>query len=221
MVAEMSPWGKGSQISMRIDNTDQFPLAVEIVPLKLSMDIHGKETLTPADNDLLVIPETASILLMIPVTVVIEPGSSQSVVVRYLGEPTITRSQAYRISIRQVKIKQVSENVPDLGLLVQFDTLLNVRPKNTMPNLRVKHITQSQDGLWNVEVANTGKSYGRLSKTAWHVSDGHRSVYLDRNKLTKRLMGSFIMPESRRIFRMEPLKGFDVNSVSIDIDNVN
>ncbi|MDN3697135.1 MULTISPECIES: fimbrial biogenesis chaperone [Vibrio] len=206
MVAEMAPIGKGSQMSMRIDNTSNQPLTVELFPLSMVMDEFGNETTSPAEDDLLVIPVTA----------IIQPGRSQSVMVRYLGEPSITQSKTYRISVKQVQVKNAEKDAASLGILLQFNTLLNVRPKNTYSELSVQNI-EKKDGKWMIEVANDGESYGRLTNTNWTVSDQSHSVFLKGTDVSQRIAGTLVLPKSKRIFVMDPLDGFDANSLSIEI----
>ncbi|MDN3683410.1 hypothetical protein QW180_01430 [Vibrio sinaloensis] len=129
MVAEMEPIGKRAQMSMRIDNTSKDPLTVELYPLAMTMDKYGNEAITAADNDLLVIPVTA----------IIKPGRSQAVMIRYLGDPSISQSKSYRIAVKQVKVNNSGTDSGQMGLLFQFNTLINVRPKkNTSPDLDIK-----------------------------------------------------------------------------------
>ncbi|CAH8241515.1 molecular chaperone [Vibrio aestuarianus] len=210
MVAEITPIGKGSQMTMRIDNTSQQPLTVEFIPLSMSMDEMGNETTKPADDDLLVIPVTA----------IIPPGRSQSVMVRYLGNPSISQSQSYRIAVKQVKVERAdTDETASIGVLMQFNTLLNVRPKNTNPAMKVERVEQ-KDGKWLVEITNDGKSYGRLSKTNWRITDHNQSLFLPGSDISKFLAGTLILPKSKRIFVMQPLEGFDAQSTSIEIENI-
>ncbi|WP_394144119.1 fimbrial biogenesis chaperone [Vibrio atypicus] len=210
MVAEMEPIGKRAQMSMRIDNTSQVPLTVELYPLSMTMDEHGNETIEAADNDLLVIPVTA----------IIKPGRSQSVMVRYLGDPSIAQSKSYRIAVKQVKVEESGANSGQMGLLLQFNTLINVRPKNTEPKLAIKSI-KSKDKKWLIEVENSGNSYGRLSDTNWTVSDGIESKYLKGIDISKLIAGTLILPYSTRFFEMQPLNKFNVANLKIDIEEGN
>ncbi|WP_171734293.1 molecular chaperone [Vibrio sp. 99-70-13A1] len=209
MVAEMTPIGKNAQMSMRIDNTGDRPLTVELEPLSMSLDKLGNETTQPADDDLLVIPVTA----------VIDPGRSQSVMVRYLGEPSITQSRSYRIAVRQVKVDRGQNEAANVGLLLQFNTLLNVRPKNTKAELSVQTI-ESRNNQWLVEVKNDGDSYGRLTNTNWSVSDKSHSVFMKGSEIGEKVAGTLVLPKSSRVFVMESLEGFDSVPTSIEIENL-
>ncbi|KHT40283.1 molecular chaperone [Vibrio sinaloensis] len=206
MVAEMEPLGKRAQMSMRIDNTSSKPLTVELYPLAMEMDKFGNETISPADNDLLVIPVTA----------IIKPGRSQSVMVRYLGDQSISQSKSYRIAVKQVKVENSGDDSGQMGLLLQFNTLVNIRPKNTHPDLDIKSITQ-KDQTWLVEVENKGNSYGRLSRTNWTLDDGVHSTYLKGVEISKLIAGTLVLPYSTRIFEMTPIKNFNVEKLKIKI----
>ncbi|MDA0127827.1 molecular chaperone [Vibrio sp. MarTm2] len=206
MIAEMEPIGKRAQMTMRIDNTSSKPLTVELYPLSMTMDQYGNETISPADDDLLVIPVTA----------IVKPGRSQSVMVRYLGDPSISQSKSYRVAVKQVKVENSKEESGQMGLLLQFNTLVNIRPKNTNPKLSIRSVTQ-KDAKWLVEVENNGDSYGRLSRTNWTLDDGNNSLYLKGVEISKLIAGTLVLPYSTRFFEMTPIDNFNVRKLKIDI----
>ncbi|KHA60612.1 pilus assembly protein [Vibrio variabilis] len=206
MIAEMEPIGKRAQMTMRIDNTSSKPLTVELYPLSMTMDQYGNETISPADDDLLVIPVTA----------IVKPGRSQSVMVRYLGDPSISQSKSYRVAVKQVKVENSQEESGQMGLLLQFNTLVNIRPKNTNPKLSIRSVTQ-KDAKWLVEVENSGDSYGRLSRTNWTLDDGNNSLYLKGVEISKLIAGTLVLPYSTRFFEMTPIDNFNVRKLKIDI----
>lgn len=208
MSAEMAPFGKRAQMSMRIENSSSDTLTVELYPLSMTMDEYGQETITAADEELLVIPVTA----------IIAPGRSQSVMVRYLGDPSITESKAYRVAIKQVAVERASQESGQVNFLLQFNTLINVRPQNTSPQLAIKSVKKSDNNKWLLEILNTGDSYGRLTKTNWRVTDGTHSTYLKGTDIAKRIPGTLILPNSTRYLEMLPLDDFNVQSLSIQID---
>lgn len=206
MVAEMEPIGKRAQMSMRVDNTSSKPLTVELYPLSMTMDQYGNETISPADDDLLVIPVTA----------IIKPGRSQSIMVRYLGDPSISQSKSYRIAVKQVKVENSEDDSGQMGLLLQFNTLVNIRPKNTNPDLNIKSV-MPKNGKWLVEVENKGDSYGRLSRTNWTLDDGNNSKYLKGVEISRLIAGTLVLPFSTRFFEMTPIDNFNVKQLKIDI----
>lgn len=207
MVAEMEPIGKRAQMSMRVDNTSTEPLTVELYPLAMTMDEYGTETLTEADSDLLVIPVTA----------IIEPGRSQSIMVRYLGDPSITQSKSYRIAVKQVKVNNSNSQTGQLGLLLQFETLVNVRPKNTNANIEIKGI-EKKNNKWLIGVENKGDSYGRLSDNDWKITDGKNSKYLKGIEIGNLFTGTLVLPNSIRYFEMPNLGDFNLSNLKIAIE---
>ncbi|EMD77097.1 MULTISPECIES: molecular chaperone [Vibrio] len=208
MSAEMAPLGKRAQMTMRVENTSTVPLTVELQPYFMTMDEYGNETIEPADEELLVIPVTA----------IIEPGRAQSVMIRYLGDPSITESRAYRVAVKQVKVERASSNQGQVSLLLRFNTLINVRPQNTSPQFAVTSIKQNDKDNWVLEVLNNGNSYGRLTNTTWKVSDGTQSTYLKGNEIAQRIPGTLVLPHSKRILEMLPLENFNIRTLSIDIE---
>ncbi len=96
-------------------------------------------------------------------------------------------------------------------------TLINVKPKNTSANLDIKSVKQ-KGSKWIVEVENNGNSYGRLTNTNWHLTDGSNSKYLKGLDISKLIAGTLVLPHSTRFFEMKPLKGFDVSDLSIEIE---
>jgi len=207
MSAEIQPIGNKAQMSMRIDNTSDKPLTVELFSYSMTMDRYGKETREAADDELLVIPATA----------IIPAGRSQSVMIRYLGDPGITESKAYRVSIKQVQVQRESQQTAQMGLLLQFNTLINVRPTNTSPELKVKSVIQ-EDGKWLVEVTNSGDSYGRLTRGRLNISDGVNSKTLKGKNISSFIKGTLVLPHSTRYFEMIPVEGFDIDKTLITFD---
>lgn len=206
MSMDMRPIGKYAQTTLRIDNTSPAPLTVELLSYSMTMDAFGVETIAPADEDLLVIPMTA----------VIPPGRSQTVMIRYLGDPAISESKAYRVAVKQVRVAGNHSDSAQMGLLLQFNTLINVTPENSESRLAIKSIEQNNND-WLIEVENSGNSYGRLSRTRWLISDGSRDIRLSGKQVGQLLAGTLVLPNSTRFFKMKPLDNFNPDSLSIQI----
>lgn len=103
--------------------------------------------------------------------------------------------------------------------MLQFNTLINVRPQNTTSQLEIKSIEQNdKNNKWVLEVLNSGNSYGRLTNTTWKVSDGTHSTYLKGVEIAKRIPGTLVLPYSTRFFEMMPLKNYDFKTLSIEIE---
>lgn len=207
MVAEMTPFGKGSQLTMRVENNDSEPLTLEMVPLEVIINASGEIEYIPAEED----------LLIIPVTVVLKPGRSQAVMVRYLGEPDISESQAFSIGFRQVSVAIMGEGESKLTMAVNFNTLVNVVPANAKAILVAENIN-FKDQHWQVTINNSGNRFARLSNTKWSVSDGRKSLQLTKEQLSALVSGSFILPNSSRTFPIKPIDTLSMDKLNIEIE---
>lgn len=206
MSKEIKPLGRESQYSLRVDNTDSTPLALEFIPWKVAQDEYGKSTLTPADDDLLIIPMSA----------IIEPGKSQTIMVRYLGEPVLTESQMYSIEVSQVSVALENTKETELGIVFNFKTLLNVVPDNSFAELKAQSL-QKKDGFWDLKVINSGNRFAKLSETEWAVTDGKNSIFLDRVNITEYVKGKLILPNAFRIFEVKQLDNIDMDKATVEI----
>ncbi|MDO6774830.1 molecular chaperone [Shewanella sp. 3_MG-2023] len=207
MVAEMSPVGKKAQLNLRIENNDSESLTVEMIPLQLVINNSGKIEYIPAEDD----------LLIIPVTAILKPGHSQAVMVRYLGEPDIAESKAYSVGFRQIPITMEGDNISQVKMGVNFNTLINVVPTNTKANLLVKEL-KLIDGEWKITINNSGNRYVRLSETQWQVSDGANSLQLNKEQLSELLNGNLFLPNSSRTLTMKPIESFSMDKIEIKIE---
>jgi len=94
MVFELAASGSKSTTSLRVNNNKSAPLTIEVEPSRISLDESGNETRTLAEDDFLIYP---------PQTI-LQPGKTQVIKVKYVGDPTIDASQAYRISVKQLPV---------------------------------------------------------------------------------------------------------------------
>lgn len=210
MVFEIEPIGAKAATSLRIENTQQNSMTVEIIPTKIIMDEYGRETLTPADDDFLIYP---------PQTL-IEKGKTQVVRVKYIGDPTITSSQAYRVSVKQLPVDLKHSGHTGVGMVINFNTLVNVVPKDAEPAVSIVGISQGENEHWNLEIKNDGDRFSRLSKTVWQVSDTSdssktkRIKSLDVGKLTER---NLVLPNSVLKMSIPAIEGFKPETTEIAI----
>lgn len=210
MVFEIAPIGAKASASLRIENTQQNSMTVEIIPTKIAMDEYGNETLTSADDDFLIYP---------PQTL-IEKGKTQVVRIKYIGDPTIKTSQAYRVSVKQLPVDLKQGGHTGVGMVINFNTLVNVVPSDVEPALAITKISQGDGERWNISVENTGGRFSRLSKTVWQVSDttdaskSKTIKSLDVGQLTDR---NLVLPNSTLKMSILPIEGFKPETTQIAI----
>ncbi|KXF79724.1 fimbria/pilus periplasmic chaperone [Enterovibrio coralii] len=122
MVSFFSDYGEKSEQFFRIENTNATPLAIEISP-KLRTVYGGEhESLTDTDD-----------FFIFPPQVLIPPGKSQMVEVKYLGGKSAS-SKSYRIVFSQLPIKG-EEKHNSIQMLIQIGALVFVSPDNAIATL--------------------------------------------------------------------------------------
>ena len=207
MVSEIQPIGSQAQQTMRILNDSSSPLTVEISAYDLLVDKNGNEDLQPNDDD----------FLIIPLTTIIPPGKSQSVIVRYIGEPVLSASKAYRIAINQVMVDLGTIDNSGVGMAVSFRTLLNVVPKDAEAKLIVKNKKQSQKATWSVLLENKGNKYIRLSEAKWIIKNKDKKMVIEGQDLSKALSGKLLLPNSSREVSIKIPSEFNADKSELDV----
>ncbi|WP_372858861.1 molecular chaperone [Pseudoalteromonas sp.] len=188
MTAELRPFGSESQVLLRITNTSNEKLTAEISSFDLLINSQGEEELVLNEGD----------FLIIPMTVIIAPGKSQSIVVKYIGEPVLTESITYRIDIRQLGVNLGKGNLASVGVNYNFQTLYSVVPEQASAQLVIKSKKQASAGIWKVKLANTGNKYARLLNTQWIIEGQNDKLVLDGRSLSDALAGKLLLPNSSR-----------------------
>lgn len=210
MVFELATLGNDSSQSLRIDNTTQNPLTMEFSASKIILDEFGNETREPADDDFLVYP---------PQTLV-AAGQSQVVKVKYVGDPTITQSQAYRVSAKQLPVNLDRAEGAGVGILINFDTLVNVSPPKAKAQLSVSELSAADSENWELTINNTGNKFVRLSTTSWEVSSKDTNSKLKPIKVDtvgSLVKNNLVGPNSSMKLTIPAFEGFIAESTLIDI----
>ena len=207
MVFDLEPLGTESSDYLRIDNPTSGPITLELVPLKIILDEYGKESHESAEDDFLIYP---------PQTI-IQADSTQVVKVKYIGDPLIEKSQAYRISVNQLPVNLNTES-SGISILTNFLTLVNVVPDKAKPQLQVTEIKPHQNDRWVVTVRNSGNRYGILSNSSWEVestNDSSQKEKIDSAEVERFIHQTMILPKSVLHFSVPAVDGFDPASTKI------
>ena len=212
MVFELAASGSKSTTSLRVNNNKSAPLTIEVIPSRISLDEHGKETRTLAEDDFLIYP---------PQTI-LQPGKTQVIKVKYVGDPTIEASQAYRISVNQVPVNLGLDESSSLGLLLNFNTLANVVPAKAKSELNVTDIKLGTDGNWVVTIKNSGNRFARLSQTKWtaaSTSDSGNKKSFKKEEVNNMIDKKLVLPNSTLITNVKAIDGFSPENTTITITN--
>jgi len=207
MIFELEPLGSRSSQSLRIVNQNSGSMTIEIVPLKIVLDEFGKETHILAEEDFLIYP---------PQTI-IPADATQLIKVKYIGDPTIENSQAYRISVNQLPVDLKTDSA-GVSILTKFLTMVNVVPKKSRPELKITDVTADENDRWLVTVENSGNRFGSLSNTSWEIEntqDPAQSKDLSADEVGSFVVHTLVLPKSKLKLSVPAIEGFDPNLTKI------
>jgi len=209
MVFELAASGSKSTTSLRVNNNKSAPLTIEVEPSRISLDESGNETRTLAEDDFLIYP---------PQTI-IQPGKTQVIKVKYIGDPSIDASQAYRISVKQVPVNLGLDESSNLGLLLNFNTLANVVPEKAKSELNVTNIKPGTNGSWVVTIENSGNRFARISQTKWTASSNNKQKKFKKDEVNNMVEKKLILPNSTLVTNIKAIEEFSPETTTIVIEH--
>jgi len=157
--------------------------------------------------------------LIYPPQTIIKAGSAQVVKVKYIGDPTIEKSQAYRISVNQLPVDLRSDG-SGVSILTKFLTIANVSPAKSRPNIKVTDINLGENDKWVVTIENSGNRFGSLSSTSWELEGTSGTINkktLSINEVSEFLVQTLIPPKSKMFISLPKIEGFSPESTTIKL----
>lgn len=167
IVQDFHPTGREAVKNFTVTNTTPERIAVEIKMAKRAIGPDGHETLTPEDRDFVVFPAQ----------VALEPGKSQAVQVRWVGEPDPKAELAYRIIAEQlpVELDKARQDIASIRLLIKYEGSVYIVPKGVKADVRLDGLrrVEGKDGKAQLEVSlsNKGTAHGILRLPRLTVTD--------------------------------------------------
>ena len=207
MSYELTPSGTSSSTSLRIENTSNVDMTLELIASKIDVDTVGEETLQPAEDDFLIFPPQ----------MILKAGKTQAVRVKYIGEPTLKQSAAYRISIKQIPIDLSGSGKSGVGMVVNFHTLAHVAPKSAKTKLTVQSVKSNAAGGLDMTIDNAGSKMARLSQTTWVISDGAQTKNLTRKDVADLTNKNLVMPGKSLKLSIDAVPGFNPATTTVQI----
>lgn len=208
MAFELTPSGSDSTAVLRVENTSQTMMTIELSASRISIDPEGKETREPAEDDFLIFPPQA----------IIASGKVQNVRVKYIGDPSISQSASYRVKVSQVPVDITGEQQSAVGLVVNFHTLATVSPKSAKADLSVRSIRTNASGGWDLDVENTGDKMARLSRTTWDIRDGSNKTSLNAQKVSEMTDKNLVLPGATLTLSIPAIEGMNASTTQIKIN---
>lgn len=199
MSYELAPAGSGAATVLRVDNTTERPLTLEVSVEKRSWDERGNETRTPAEDDFLVLPPQ----------MIVDPGKTQAIRVQYVGDPVLEQTAMYVIGVNQVPVADPSAG-NGVQFVINFGTAAYVVPAGAKTELNVVSVAATgEPDKMEVVLENTGARYAPLGSTTWTFTNGAgQKMELSGDPLRETLIASVVPAGARRIFTVPAAEGF-------------
>ena len=156
VVVDLRTGGRQMSALVTVENSFATPLPVELRVREARFELTGLQQTEIESNDLLVFPPQA----------LIPPGQSQSFRIQWVGDPQITGSKHYFITVAQLPV-QLPEGQNAIQILYNFQVIASVGAAASKPSLRVTSATISPNtagvGRPVINIENMGANYGYLA----------------------------------------------------------
>jgi len=157
ILIDLKPSGRLASGQIRVVNTTQGTLPVELKAKSATVGPEGRVTTSDDGID---------DLLMFPPQALIAPGATQVFRVQWVGDPEITRSKTFMVSVAQQPVA-LPAGTSGIQLLYDFQVVVNVAPLVGQPDLQVRgaELTTDDRGVRRaaVTLSNESNVHGYLS----------------------------------------------------------
>lgn len=195
-----TPSGSNATQSYELISDKAEPEAVEMSVVKRSIDLDGKESYEPADDDFLIYPPQ----------IILKPNTRQTVRVTWLGDPIPQAEIAYRLVSKQVPINLKK---PDVGtpnrpvgkveVLLTYMGSLYIRPVNVQPNVVVDSVSVQKNANDKPTIAlileNQGSGRANLRNFSLNLTSGGKTVILKPDQVQE-ITSKVILAKNKRRF---------------------
>ena len=156
VVVDLRTGGRQMSALVTVENSFSTPLPVELRVREATFELLGLQQTEVESNDLLVFPPQA----------LIPPGQSQSFRIQWVGDPALSGSKHYFITVAQLPV-QLPEGQNAIQILYNFQVIASVGSAGSKPALRVTSakIEPNAAGIGRpvVNIENLGENYGYLA----------------------------------------------------------
>lgn len=164
VVVNLKTMGNGMSQIVTVENTFATPLPVELRIEELEFENSALVNTHKDPGDLLVFPPQA----MIP------PGQTQSFRIQYIGDPELTKSKHYYVTVAQLPVK-LPQGQSAIQILYNFQVLVSIAPVGVKPALSVSaaSVATNPQGrpVPSITITNTSNAHGYLSNGRLTISE--------------------------------------------------
>jgi P pilus assembly chaperone PapD len=209
---EMSSAGSQGRAQITVTNDSKDPLPVELTIQKLALNEGGDRTLSKAPDNFLIFPPQA----------LIKPGSSQVFRLQWVGEPLLSASESYMMSVNQVPVKlPAGQNA--VQIVMSFGVVINVAPPKGLPELKLVGTGVEADKKTGkrhptITVENPTAVHALLPQSTIRLTGGSWSHTLAQTELREKVGIGLVQPGKRRRFVLPVELPANVSSVQASLD---
>lgn len=157
VVLDLQTSGRAMTQVITVENTFQTPLPVELRVEELSFDEEGAHGTGKDPGDLLVFPPQA----------LIPAGQTQTFRVQWVGDPGLTKSKHYYVTVAQLPV-QLPQGQSAIQILYNFQVLVSVAPPGAQSHVQIVRAEIGKDAANKpipiVIVRNDATAHGYLSQ---------------------------------------------------------
>jgi fimbrial chaperone protein len=208
---EMSSTGSAGRSQVTVTNDATTALPVEVNVRRMTLDVEGNQTLGNPGDDFLIFPPQA----------IIPPGSMQVFRLQWVGEPLITESHSFVVTMSQVPVK-LPQNKSAVQVVVAFGVVVNVAPPQGHGALRVvgTSIAAGKSGKRHpsIMVENATKTHALLPRSTIRLSSGNWTRTLESAELDEKIGIGLVQPGRKRRFILPVDLPLGAQSVQATID---
>ncbi|PHR16814.1 MAG: hypothetical protein COA41_13620 [Sphingopyxis sp.] len=215
MIVEIEPGGRNSvaRVELTNDGVRNIPFEVRMMLGEISED--GQLTMTPADDRFLVFPAQS----------IVESNSQQVFRLQYVGDPELTESEIYYMSIQQVPVELEEGEESQVQVVVNYNVLVNVVPDGSTARADVESIEAVvQDDVPGIRLrlTNTGTRYFLAGLAEWTITataeDGSEyNVNYKKEEMTRKIGVGVVGPGRARILFVPTEKPLVQDSIRVEV----
>lgn len=194
---EFAPAGSGAEQAFHLENDSNDTVAIEVSMLTRQLDLDGKETNGPAEDDFLVYPPQ----------VVLKPNQVQTVRVKWLGARKPEKELAYRILAEQLPVKLEKDKTGHsrINVLLRYLGSVYIVPKGAKADVILESAAPQTNAtgkrLIELIFRNRGNAHSLLSDLQLKVEAGDKTVELGSEALPN-IAGQNILAGQKRRFML-------------------
>jgi len=222
LVHELSTSGANASSSVRIRNTTDRKMHIELGSYNLALTEDGFSTGESAEE----------VLLVFPPAMVLDPYGTQVARIQWAGPQSLANDQSYVVAMEQLPIDIPNEAQAGISMLLTFNALVHVVVDDSRPVLNAEviktkfvdkidestDIVKSQQAVLRVTNTGNGNAYG--SRMSLNILAGEDLQEVDSVTLNQLNTSLFVSPgDSRELVAPLPSDSFlDANKVEITME---